>query len=127
MTRGLGALGCDCVRCSGYFSEENMANQSGIVCSQELEAFLATCRDGNVRLVKVRWVGLYLKCQLNFAEHNIRKRARDFTVQNYRIYYSLQYIFQSNIVFRKVSLTPLISFYQSINAMSGILAFRRTS
>ena len=64
MTRGLGALGCDCVRCSGYFSEENMANQSGIVCSQELEAFLATCRDGNVRLVKVRWVGLFLRCQL---------------------------------------------------------------
>ena len=81
MTRGLGALGCDCVRCSGYFSEENMANQSGIVCSQELEAFLATCRDGNVRLVKVRWVGLFLRCQLNFVEHNtISKQANNFTV-----------------------------------------------
>ena len=78
MTRGLGALGCDCVRCSGYFSEENMANQSGIVCSQELEAFLATCRDGNVRLVKVRWVGLYLRCQLNFAEYNTISNTINF-------------------------------------------------
>ena len=30
-----------------------MTNQSGIVCDAELEAFLVTCREGNVRLVKV--------------------------------------------------------------------------
>ena len=30
-----------------------MSSQSGIVCNDHLEAFLAKCRDGDVRLVKV--------------------------------------------------------------------------
>ena len=30
-----------------------MTNQSGIVCDAKLEAFLASCREGNVRMVKV--------------------------------------------------------------------------
>ena len=33
-----------------------MSSQSGIVCNDHLEAFLAKCRDGVVRLVKVRSV-----------------------------------------------------------------------
>ena len=30
-----------------------MTNQSGIVCNAELEAFLVTCREGNVRMLTV--------------------------------------------------------------------------
>ena len=33
--------------------QENMSNQSGIVPSEELRGFLSTCRDGDVRCMKV--------------------------------------------------------------------------
>ena len=54
-----------------------MSNQSGIVASEELRGFLSTCRDGNVRCVKVLTYFDIFYTILEFARYPYRRRWRE--------------------------------------------------